>query len=179
MKTARMKFLHYHAHFCMTTPPYYNVCQKIWGGLNLAPPYLHPCTLREDVAHIHTHAHTHHVKYELHHPGASRACMSKYIKGPRASDHTRWAMHAQLFLQLEHLLWPYHGLTLRRNPQSGESLQRSPEQSGLSVQIRNGYVVYQDDRVNTVVKHVRFCLLKFLLPCQYHFTYRTWMMTKR
>ena len=30
LKTVHMKFLHYHAHFCMTTPPYYNVCQKIW-----------------------------------------------------------------------------------------------------------------------------------------------------
>ena len=33
LKIANVKFLHYHTHFCMTTPPYYNVCTKIWGGL--------------------------------------------------------------------------------------------------------------------------------------------------
>ena len=39
LKTEHMKFLHYHAHFCMTTPTYYNVCQKIWFSPPNPPIY--------------------------------------------------------------------------------------------------------------------------------------------
>ena len=41
LKATHVKFLHYHTHFCMTTPLYYNVCQKICEGFSPpSPPHL-------------------------------------------------------------------------------------------------------------------------------------------
>ena len=43
LKTVNARFLHYHAHFCMTTPHFIMFAQKSGGAL--APPYLHPCVV--------------------------------------------------------------------------------------------------------------------------------------
>ena len=47
LKTTHVKFLHYHAYFCVTTSTYYSVYQKIWGGAKLAPLRYITATVRQ------------------------------------------------------------------------------------------------------------------------------------
>ena len=54
LKTIHMKSLHYHAHFCMTTPPNYNVCPEIWGCFSPpSPPFIYTLVTIYNIGIVH------------------------------------------------------------------------------------------------------------------------------